>query len=394
MSETQPTDSERMFAEGLKSVSPSRYGALRSWKEGRTCALQLLWRGKAHLAPYPAAKLGDVVHRMFDRLPTGADEAQAKEAWDEAISHTEELLREDWVTRGLLPLSETVKEYTLKKIRTIRGVLRNVPSCQTMASGPGGGDPSSYREDWLESADGLLKGRADLIERRDGKWVLVDYKSGSIHEDDEESGGQRIKDEYKLQLQLYAHLIRESKGITVSKALLRTLDGVEHEVEVDEANVQSAGTEARSLLSEFNSEVQRHEDPFDLAMPMPNSWEQKIFGCAGCLFRPLCPSYHGFEKTCDPDDSWPNDAWGKVVSTERMEGKVKLRILNRNRVVGPEGAISNPELELNLADSTDRHPHLAEIKVGGNIRVYDFLMPRMRACGEDGPRTCVYAGEP
>jgi hypothetical protein len=245
----------------------------------------------------------------------------------------------------------------------------------------------------MQSGDGLIKGKPDLVEKRNGKWVLLDYKSGSVHEEDEESGRQQIKDDYRLQLQLYAYLIREAKGICVSKALLRTLDGVEHEVAVDEASVQLAGTEARLLLSEFNSGVKGHEDPFDLAKPMPNIRDQKIFGCAGCQFRPLCPSYRDFEKTVGSGERWPNDAWGEVISMERMDGKVKVRIQNQNRVIGPSGAVSNPELEVNLKDSTDRHPNLEGIEKGAYIRVYDYLMFRMSACGEDGPRTCVYAGQ-
>ncbi len=109
MSGTHAPNPGERIARRLESVSPSRYGKLRAWSEGRTCGLQLLWKGSAPLAPYPAAKLGDVVHRMMERLPAGVEETQAKAAWDEALDHTESRLNDDWVTRGLLPLSRTVR---------------------------------------------------------------------------------------------------------------------------------------------------------------------------------------------------------------------------------------------------------------------------------------------
>lgn len=392
MSESQSNSPAGNPAGRLDTVTPSRYGALRAWKDGRTCALQLLWRGRAPLAPYPAAKLGDVVHRMLDRLPYGASKEEAELAWKEALEHTESLLGNDWVTRGLLPLERTVRRYALKRILSIRSVLPSGSAGPAVAAGEG--PPSDLREEDLLSEDGVLKGRADLIEQRDGEWVLVDYKSGSIHEDDEESGGQRIKDEYALQLRLYAHLIQEAKGIKVSKALLRTLDGVEHEVAVDEASVQEAGREARALLGEFNAEVQRHETPFDLARPMPSSRETGVFGCAGCLFRSLCPAYLGCEKPCDSGERWPTDAWGKVTSMERKDGTVTIRIRNENHLLDQDGNVRNVEVTMSLKDSAERHPELDGLQVGSEVQVYDYIASRFGTSGSDGPRTCVYQGAP
>jgi hypothetical protein len=390
MSATQANGSSRNFARRLNAVSPSRYGMLKAWKGGRTCPLQLLWHCKAPLAPYPAAKLGDVVHRMMDRLPQGAGQEDAKRAWEEALAHTESKLGQDWVNRGLLPLPRTVRAYTLKKTRAIRSVLRSSPASHPI--GTGGGQRSSFREEPLQSGDGLLKGQPDLIERRHGEWVLLDYKSGSVHEEDEDSGQQQIKDEYSLQLRLYAHLIKETMGIVVTKALLRTLDGREHEVNVDAASVSLTAAEALSLREDFNNELQRHDDPLEMAKPMAACWEKGVFGCAGCLFRPLCPAYLAYEKQWQAGERWPKDAWGKVTSIERVGETVRIQIQNENRLVGPNGETPDPIVTVNLRDSTNRHPELSDVKVGGNIQVFDFVAPRLGTVVEDGPRTCVYAG--
>jgi hypothetical protein len=388
MSGTEWHDPYRSLSTKLESVSPSRYGALRAWKEGRICALQLLWKGKASLAPYPAAKLGDVVHRMLDQLPAGADEAEAKLAWDEALAHTESRLNADWVTRGLLPLPRTVRGYALKRILTIRSVLHSMPTRNY--SGAAGGAPATFREENLQSEDGLLKGRADLIEQRDGEWVLVDYKSGSIHEDDEVSGGQRIKEEYALQLRLYAHLIREAKGMIISKALLRTLDGCEHEVRVDAIRVGEAGNEARALLGSFNAHISDNPKPESLALPMASSWSEGVFGCAGCLYRPSCSSYISSRKLVEPGKRWPKDVWGEVKAIKRENGRVLFEILNENNLRDPDDRIIDSVVVIEVKDSLERHPGTAGIEIGGKIRIFDYLEASSMGVRADGPRTCVY----
>jgi hypothetical protein len=389
MSGTQSHDPDGSLSSKLESVSPSRYGTLKAWQEGRTCALQLLWKGKAPLAPYAAAKLGDVVHRMLDRLPAGAAEEDAKLAWNEALEHTESRLNDDWVTRGLLPLERTVRGYALKRILTIRSVLHSVPTSNY--SGADGGQPAAFREEHLQSVDGLLKGRADLIEKRDGEWVLVDYKSGSIHEDDEGSGGQRIKEEYTLQLRLYAHLIWEAKGMIISKALLRTLDGCEHEVRVDATRVDEAGNEARALLGSFNAHIADEPKPESLALPLATSYGEGIFGCAGCLYRPSCSTYISCRKQVEPGKRWPKDVWGEVKSIKRENGRVYFEILNENNLRDPDDRIMDSVVMIGVKDSPERHPALAGIEIGQKIRIFDYLEASSMGARADGPRTCVYA---
>jgi hypothetical protein len=326
---------------------------------------------------------------MLDRLPFGSSEGDARKAWDEALLHTESKLKADWVTCGLVPLQRTVRGYTLKKTLAIRSVSRSCALSLPVSSG-GGGD-NSFREEDLQSIDGLLKGRADLIERRNGEWVLVDYKSGAIHEDDETSGQQRIKDEYAVQLRLYAYLIREVRGIVIARALLRTLDGREHEVEVNAANVDKAGEEARELLREFNKEIQARVDPLEMAKPMAASWDRGVFGCVGCLYRPSCPAYRSCDKRVASGERWPRDVWGRVTSIEQVGGILRIGIRSENQLFGAEGDATEPSVLLDLKDSIDRHPWMKGLQVGSQIQVYDYIVSRFGVAGSDGPRTCVYA---
>jgi hypothetical protein len=373
----------------LKSVSPSRYGMLKAWKDGEVCMLQQLWRGDALLAPFPAAMLGNVIHRVLDRLPAGAGEMEAGKIWDEESSHAESKLQNNWVTRGLLPLRKTVKGYTLKKILAIRGAAKFLASDGHPSFD--GDTRTCLREEPLESRDKLFRGQADLLEKRGSDWILVDYKSGAVHEGDEESGEQRIKEGYVLQLRLYAHMVREAKGITISKAFLRTLDGQEIEVDVTETNVEAAANEARKLLDEFNSVVLDQPDSHLLAKPIPRSRSDGVFGCSGCLFRPACKVYKETEKNASAGKTWPRDAWGKVTSVKQVGTVVDLEIENENIVKDEQGLRIDQHLRISLRGGADRYPHLSEIMSGRFVAIYDYLKSRSSSIAQDGPRTCLYS---
>jgi len=365
----------------MESVSPSGYGSLRLWKEGKMCALQLLWRGRAPLPSLPGWKLGDVFHHMMERFPHGATPEDAMRVWDEETYKIEEELAKSWVSRGLVPLHQTVKPYTIKKIRSIRAVpmpFRDKP-CQKGDLVVGAAERENpLTEEKLVSKDGLIKGQADLVTLRDGEWVLIDYKSCEVHEEDDEAPGeQRIKEGYALQLRLYAHLLKEAKGIMVARAMLQTMDGEEHEVTVDEESVQSAGDEARALLREFNQFAEKHSAEWNLAQPMPNNIEEGVFGCVGCLFRPKCKAYHQKRTMeCQPGEYWPNDIFGRITEINKSGEGYSLIL---------EEISSGKHVEMRFSG---RHPAMKNLKESDVIGIFNSV--RLQVGSGEGPRTCVY----
>jgi CRISPR/Cas system-associated exonuclease Cas4 (RecB family) len=381
MSETK-VRSKECISTSMESVSPSGYGNLKLWKDGKLCALKLLRRGRDPLPSHPGWKLGDVFHHMMERLPHGATAEDAMRVWDEEVEKIEAELAKNWVCRGLVPLRQTVKPYTIKKIRAIRAValpLRD-EARQNRDAFVGGEDRvTTLTEENLVSKDGLIKGQADLVTRRDGEWILIDYKSCDVHEDhDEVPGEKRIKDGYELQLRLYAHLLKEARGITVAKALLKTMDGCEHEVTVDEENVQSVGGEARALLREFNQFAQKHTEEWALAKPMPNNFEEGVFGCGGCLFRPKCKAYNHQKRTreCHAGEYWPNDIVGRITEINKLGEGYSL-------ILGENGSGKRVAMRF-----SGRHPALENLKEGDVVGIFNAV--RLQVVHGEGPITCVY----
>ena len=372
----------------LDTVSPSLYGNLKLWKDGRFCPLQLLWRGKPLLAPYPAARLGDIVHKLMDKAHLAQSRSDLDKLWENASAEVENELCAHWTTRSLVPLSRKTKGYELKRQMTLRRVYKILDgrkdSAETSAN-----PVKVLREKLIESKDGTLKGRVDLAEERPGGWVLTDFKSGELLEDDGDEK-MRVKESYELQLLLYAHLFKEAKGITIKKAVLKTLDGKEYPVELNERSVNQAGTEARQLLQDLNNHIQEDSLPQDLCVPMPISCEEGVFGCAGCLFRPACKGYREEKKSVTPGKPWPRDAWGRIMSIKRSGGRVELEIQNNNDVRDEQGHRIEGILHVNLEDSTTRHPALDDLQEGHSIEIYEYLRCRSRGVAQDGARTCVY----
>jgi len=365
---------EPRLRERLETVSPTTFSRLKAWQEKKGCGLQLLWEGEPPLAPFPAAKLGDVVHKVMEAVDTNHDPASV---WDDECAKVNEKLSESPVTRGLAPLSQTVKGFELRRLMTIRmartraAVLHANPAVHETRS-----REHPLKEEMLRSLDGMLRGQFDLVERRPEGWVLVDYKSGDVL-DVEGDGTAQIKESYQLQLLLYAALLAEVKGIRIHKALLKTLDGWEHEVPIDPAQAVKVARQARQLLDEFNKIVKK--DSGDLARPLPKDNSNHIFGCMGCLYRPVCKSYLNTQRLSEENKKWPNDAVGLVTNLNKGYDKVRITIKPRNE---------EREITIEFRDSPSRHQAFEKINAKDSVGIFDYVSGRTANYG--GPRTCVY----
>jgi hypothetical protein len=391
MSISSTTSNWPTVLERLVTVSPSTYGKLKQWEAGQACPLQLLWRGKQMLAPSPTAKIGDIVHKAMEIASSVKIGVDPTTIWENARDEIETELRAHFATRGLVPLKRRAIGYELKRQMALRMMARISSGNKGSASGPVVSG-RILREVDLVSKDGTLKGRIDLAEELPEGWVLTDYKSGEVLETDGNEG-TKIKESYELQILLYAHLFQEAKGIALQKAVLKTLDGKEHAVQLDEGKVARAGAGARALLQSFNRHIGEHPNKEELAVPMAASYGEGIFGCAECLFRPACKGYKNAQKTNEVGRHWPRDVWGKITSLQRSEGRVDLEIQNENRVSEELAQDSIGEFKISLEDSHIRHPALDGIEVGKTVGIYDFLKGRSSRPACDGPKTCVYSGE-
>lgn len=364
----------------LDTVAPSTFSKLKAWKAGTACALKLLWAGDPPLAPQAAAKLGDVIHNVMEAAGSNLDRDAAIRLWNQKSMEVDTKLHDNPVTRGLSPLSRSLRNYEVRRLMTIRMV------CSLQGVSPSAGRATRVdrnyplKEKPLQSLDGLIRGKIDLVEHRADGWVLVDYKSGDVTELDDD-GSSHIKESYKVQLLLYAALLKEAQNITVQKAVLKTLDGDEHEVEIDSSRADEVACEARQLLNEFNSGVIGSE-PERLGLPLPADRANHAFGCFDCLYRPKCPAYKAAKRISTDEKPWPRDAIGTV--DEIIQNPQKTRVIIRS----PD---EPRQVIVDFSHSTDRHSLLGAIKSSDSIGIFDYV--RGRAANYDGSRTCIYRME-
>lgn len=361
----------------LESVSPSRYGRLRAWSQGLACPLQILWAGDPLLAPSPAPKLGDVVHAVMEKVHGDLDEEQVEGLWERELEKLEQKLAASWVTKGLIPLESTLKGYDTRRIMAIR-MAKDSSQLRSGKRKAPGNSAEVLKEEPLQSPDGILVGKVDLVVKQGNEWTIIDYKTGAIFEKDE-SDELVIKEDYELQMLLYSALLREARGIKATSALLKPLDGKTQRVGISQEQVESIANEARRLLAEFNALVGSIEDMQQLALPMPKKPSSRSYGCSGCQYRPGCYAYVEAEKSNSPDAVWPNDVIGAV---ENIASRNGLKFVTLR--VSPQKTET-----VQLKDSDDRHPNLRGVSVGDRVGIFDVANCRLVMA--DGPRTCVYS---
>ena len=218
---------------GLAFLSPSQFNIYRQ------CPRRLSYdrhvRAEGPRRARPAADLGTVAHLCLERLvKTGTlwspDVAGAiGQAWDETARAT------------LGDAAESTPGHDLVRARlpnAVAALLKLVP-------GPDG----VLAEQWVASRDGLLQGKIDLLCERPGGWLLVDYKSTLSRDFD--TGELHVND-YERQLRLYAHIVADSTGVLVSRAVLLALDGSAVEVDIEAGRVADVAGEARAAHVAFN----------------------------------------------------------------------------------------------------------------------------------------------
>lgn len=163
-------------------------------------------------------------------------------------------------------------------------------------------------EVWLSSPTLRLKGKADFISRAtDGTIEIVDFKTGGVFG----SNGE-IKDEYTLQLQAYALMLRERIETTPLRLVLD--NGERTPVPSDDGSLNIA----RERIEEFTSQFPKHSAvrSGDIAHPGQE--------CVSCGIRPSCAAYLGaapvwWVDVPDEIDFEPLDTWGETTRVGEID---------------------------------------------------------------------------
>lgn len=142
----------------------------------------------------------------------------------------------------------------------------------------------SLVESMLQSRDGAIAGRPDVLDRTGG--TVIDYKTGSKPAE----GG--LTNAEGRQLKLYAFLGMEN-GVQIRKGVIVRSDRTRAELDISEADAAAEAVQARCILDAHNRLEGRAFA--DAATPSPNA----------CRFCPCIPFCDAFWR--EADETWASE---------------------------------------------------------------------------------------
>lgn len=287
----------------INELSPSKYTCLKdgcAYSFVLESALQSCGRPSLLMPPATTKNvIGTIIHKIFQLVYSGqlnATEESITARWKELCDFYCNGIREAFPTLG----NVQVVDYD-KMFETIDVILDTFQESHNVSSG------NSFciknpNEHYIK-LDGLLKGSIDRIRYASGGYEIVDYKTGKVYDN---NGG--IKKGYIDQLNLYAYMIEEKEGVTVSKLTIIDYLGNEIEVPYDKNAKTNVFNSIKCLISEINGAIAS-----GVADTLAKPSEQN------CCF---CPCLHLCKKrVCSSNGTF-----------QIIEGKV-IKVLNNDQLL-------------------------------------------------------------
>ncbi|MEW6697997.1 MAG: PD-(D/E)XK nuclease family protein [Bacillota bacterium] len=308
----------------LERISPSRYLSMRN------CVLREVWAANSQvpalLPTHPSARVGSVIHKLLELAGQGLinDEQTMQEYWRQQIFQVENQMSDNWLERHMVPLSKNTRNFQVKQqlyFLMIRNLLGH--RSQQVSS------HSSKYEVWVETKDKKVAGRVDAIRCIPEGVQIIDYKSGSVTEQD--SGSDIVKQDYQQQLKLYAAIYQEAHGTWPVKLTVVGLDQYEYDIKFDIEECRELLNTAKIELDLVNSQVLQGIPQDGMAKPSPEA-------CKYCIYRPGCNRYWQVRQVRQDTDAWPIDIYGVVKDKKLLgNGLYSLRLNSRHGEINIRG---------------------------------------------------------
>ena len=293
----------------IKRISPSQFYSMKN------CAYKSLLAeafGKKPLLPLsPNAYLGTVLHKILELISKGEiiNESDFAEKFDYEVFLMEKELTEKGYS-FLVPLQMSVRDFGIKKVQLKKHLrITTEASLQKL-------DIKYTPEKWLESKDKLIGGKIDLLIIKGDEIEIVDFKTGAIKEDIFDDNGeyyQDVKNEYQVQLKLYAYLLFDCLGKFPTRLSLVDIAKQKFNVIFTNEECATIFDEAKRILLETNNSIDTH-----LFKANPNE-----ANCKYCLYRPACSYYLQFQET----ENVFNDICGLIINViQYRNGNVSVFI--------------------------------------------------------------------
>jgi PD-(D/E)XK nuclease superfamily protein len=269
----------------LSKLSPSIYEALR------VCRAKAAWLAFGERGALPGnsfAMLGLCFHKVAAaaqkgqlRAPNGNVMAAARQMFDaeadRRYAEAHKALKAKYSAKERLPFYYARREAAAVLARTIcDDAVEAAPSAHRT--------PARLIEKSLQSKDGLLYGRPDLLNIGSGE--VVDYKTRR----EASSETEVITEQERRQLHLYAHLAAES-GWPIQRGVILLASGTKLEMEIDVHEAKREAQQARKELAAYNSALSKNTTFTDLANPSAEN-------CRRCQCMVVCEP---FWQKAEPD---------------------------------------------------------------------------------------------
>ena len=294
----------------IKRISPSGFSQFQ------LCSLREIWslNHQVSLLPcHPSVRLGTISHAVLDATAKGVvnDRASLETLWDDATKKVQDEMLQHQVEKHLVPLEIFAFNYEVKKILCFKLAEQIIKKYSPELSG------GRSTEQWFESADGKIAGKIDLILTHGDFVEIVDYKTGNII--DCQSGGG-VKNEYEVQMKLYAGLYHEVKANWPVKLAIIGIDGKKYYVSFNKEECEDLIKKARKAVDETNELIDAELMSEDFANPSPST-------CKYCSYRPACKKYWLSRKSFE---KWPCDVIGEVMEKSLLGNGLFRVVINDN----------------------------------------------------------------
>lgn len=217
------------------------------------------------------AILGTIIHKIYDLTTKGELKSflDLQHKWEELVAIEKRKLADTYPTLRNADINDYVKRNSA--FRYAMQMMRNIPNSTSDKDGA----RQIYSEKRLDCPSLGLRGIADKIIVDGDYFDIVDYKSGHVVDD---TGN--IKEEYRVQLHLYAAMYQtQSMGIPRKLSLIDIV-GDYYDVPYEEAFCKSLLADVQTALSQLNQTVQS-QDFVGYAKP-------ELMMCPNCGCRHIC----------------------------------------------------------------------------------------------------------
>jgi CRISPR/Cas system-associated exonuclease Cas4 (RecB family) len=306
----------------IEKLSPSNFAYMLKGCKYKFLLSQIVRNNPEYALPvFPKALIGIVAHKIIEMRFSGeiTTEQEFELQWSSLIKE-KELENYGQSDTGLL-----VDWMTYYK--TMRYVF-SIPHIEPDKSKPKTTEVGIWDIDYLY-------GSIDRIIKTDEGIEIIDYKTGEIYEED-----GRIKQAYNIQLKLYAVMYQKKYNESVSKLMLRTIDGQSVMIDFSQDELEDLYLKVQEEIKMLKQKDINKLIKCDLSI------------CSNCSVRHLCASY------------WQNE----IADSDTLG---KLKVVNDNNLVHIEqnGKINTVTLP------AYSNKQLTDI-VGSNIRIVSLSKPR------------------